>query len=237
MTDRLSPRIVERRLRQLYGQPRHHNERDPLAELVFIVLSTQTREAEYRQTFRAIWKAYRSWERVRRADAGELEALIRFGGFAGRKVRSSRSSSSESGSTTGRRSEARAVIHTAPGEEAQVDYGDGPMVRDPKTGKYRRTRLFVHDARLQPQVLDAARHAAARPRRDRPRRAPRGRTSPRRADRSGSAPVCPRSSTLTPHSRCRSRRSHACPPPQRRRVAVRRRRRCAASCAASSRSR
>ena len=28
-------------------------------------------------------------------------------------------------------------------EEAQVDYGTGPMVRDPQTGKYRRTRLFV----------------------------------------------------------------------------------------------
>jgi transposase len=39
--------------------------------------------------------------------------------------------------------EACAVIETAPGEEAQVDYGDGPMVRDPHTGKYRRTRLFV----------------------------------------------------------------------------------------------
>ena len=39
--------------------------------------------------------------------------------------------------------EARAVITRARGEEAQVDYGDGPMVRDPDTGKYRRTRLFV----------------------------------------------------------------------------------------------
>jgi hypothetical protein len=39
--------------------------------------------------------------------------------------------------------DARVVITTAPGEEAQVDYGDGPMVRHPKTGKYRRTRLFV----------------------------------------------------------------------------------------------
>jgi hypothetical protein len=39
--------------------------------------------------------------------------------------------------------DARVVITTAPGEEAQVDYGDGPMVRDPDTGKYRRTRLFV----------------------------------------------------------------------------------------------
>ena len=39
--------------------------------------------------------------------------------------------------------EARVVIETAPGEEGQVDYGSGPMVRDPQTGKYRRTRLFV----------------------------------------------------------------------------------------------
>ncbi len=35
------------------------------------------------------------------------------------------------------------IIQTGPGEEGQVDYGDGPMVRHPKTGKYRRTRLFV----------------------------------------------------------------------------------------------
>ena len=39
--------------------------------------------------------------------------------------------------------DARVVITTAPGEEGQVDYGEGPMVRDPATGKYRRTRLFV----------------------------------------------------------------------------------------------
>ena len=39
--------------------------------------------------------------------------------------------------------EACALILTAPGEESQVDYGEGPMVRYPKTGKYRRTRLFV----------------------------------------------------------------------------------------------
>ena len=35
------------------------------------------------------------------------------------------------------------IIRTGPGEEAQVDYGTGPMVRNPQTGKYRRTRLFV----------------------------------------------------------------------------------------------
>ncbi len=37
----------------------------------------------------------------------------------------------------------RAGTITAPGEEGQVDYGDGPMVRDPLSGKYRRVRLFV----------------------------------------------------------------------------------------------
>ena len=39
--------------------------------------------------------------------------------------------------------EARVVITTAPGEEGQVDYGDGPMVRDRSSGKYKRVRLFV----------------------------------------------------------------------------------------------
>ena len=39
--------------------------------------------------------------------------------------------------------EARVVIPTSPGQEGQVDYGDGPMVRWPETGKYRRTRLFL----------------------------------------------------------------------------------------------
>ena len=39
--------------------------------------------------------------------------------------------------------EARVIIETQPGEECQIDYGTGPMVRDPDSGKYRRTRLFV----------------------------------------------------------------------------------------------
>jgi transposase len=43
----------------------------------------------------------------------------------------------------GRAPEPFGVITTAPGEEAQVDYGDGPMAREAKSGKYRRTRLFV----------------------------------------------------------------------------------------------
>src|SRR5215813_923850 len=41
------------------------------------------------------------------------------------------------------RPEPAGIILTAPGEEAQVDYGSGPMVREAQSGKYRRTRLFV----------------------------------------------------------------------------------------------
>jgi transposase len=41
------------------------------------------------------------------------------------------------------RSEPVGIIVTGPGEECQVDYGTGPMVRDAQSGKYRRTRLFV----------------------------------------------------------------------------------------------
>ena len=39
--------------------------------------------------------------------------------------------------------EARVIIEMKLREECQVDYGAGPMVRDPDRGKYRRTRLFV----------------------------------------------------------------------------------------------
>jgi len=61
-------------------------------------------------------------------------------GFVGRYASVKRFVAKVRGTTA---PEARVVITTAPGEEAQVDYGEGPMVRDPATGKHRRTRLFV----------------------------------------------------------------------------------------------
>ena len=58
--------------------------------------------------------------------------------------RGTRASAASSWPLRGRApADARVVITTAPGEEGQVDYGEGPMVRDRGTGKYRRTRLFV----------------------------------------------------------------------------------------------
>jgi transposase len=66
--------------------------------------------------------------------------LVDCHGFAGRYASVKRFVRKLVGSSA---PEARVAIETAPGEEAQVDYGTGPMVRDPQTGKYRRTRLFV----------------------------------------------------------------------------------------------
>jgi transposase len=66
--------------------------------------------------------------------------LVSFHGFASRYPSVKRFVRQLRGTQT---PPARVVIVTAPGEEAQVDYGTGPMVRDPLSGKYRRTRLFV----------------------------------------------------------------------------------------------
>jgi transposase len=46
-------------------------------------------------------------------------------------------------------------FETAPGDEAQVDYGEGTLTLDPRTGKYRRPRLFV-------MTLGYSRHAFRR---------------------------------------------------------------------------
>ena len=45
-----------------------------------------------------------------------------------------------------------ARFETLPGREAQVDYGEGAPTRDPRSGKYRKPRLFI-------MTLGASRHA------------------------------------------------------------------------------
>src|SRR2546426_408253 len=45
------------------------------------------------------------------------------------------------------------IIVTAPAEECQVDYATGPMVRDPQSGEYRRTRAHFTGAHLLVQFI------------------------------------------------------------------------------------
>ncbi len=87
---------------------------------------------------------YREWitaclERGRNATA-IWQDLVDEHGFTGRYASVKRFVRELRGSSVNL---AHPTISTAPGEEAQVDYGDGPMVRHPETGKYRRTRLFA----------------------------------------------------------------------------------------------
>ena len=69
-----------------------------------------------------------------------FQDLVDGHGFAGRYASVRRFVGRLRGTDT---PEPSGIITTAPGEEAQVDYGEGPMVRHPETGKYVRTRLFV----------------------------------------------------------------------------------------------
>jgi transposase len=78
-------------------------------------------------------------ERDRNA-MGIWQDLVDSHGFAGGYQTVRRFVRNLSGAAT---PEARAIIETKLGEEAQVDYGTGPMVRDPDSGKHRRTRLFI----------------------------------------------------------------------------------------------
>ena len=45
--------------------------------------------------------------------------------------------------TASARAESQLPVRDRAGQEAQVDYGEGALTRDPRTGKYRRPRLFV----------------------------------------------------------------------------------------------
>ncbi len=78
--------------------------------------------------------------RVGRNAKAIWQDLVTQRGFAGGYASVKRFARKQRGVQT---PEERVVIETAPGREAQVDYGEGPMVRHPDTGKYRRTRLFV----------------------------------------------------------------------------------------------
>ena len=122
-----------------------------------------------------------------------------------------------------RRAEARVVITTAPGEEAQVDYGEGPMVRDPDREIPPHAAVCPH-ARLLAQSGAAAGLAVERAGLG---GAARARVSPARRHREGDHPRQPeRGRAHAGHLRSRaqsalSRRARAL---RRRRAAVSRRR-------------
>lgn len=77
---------IERRLRAVYGQPRHHNPADPLDDLVFVVLSRMTQEIKYVRTYDRLRSTLPTWSAVRDAPPGTLEELIHEAGLAPTKA-------------------------------------------------------------------------------------------------------------------------------------------------------
>jgi endonuclease-3 len=80
-------READRRMRGRYGVGRLWNRRDPLAETVFIVLSAQTEEYNYRRTYRRLRRRFPTWERVLAAAPEQLAETIVHGGLAKKKAR------------------------------------------------------------------------------------------------------------------------------------------------------
>ncbi len=73
------------KLTATYGDHAHHNRRNPLDELLFIMCSVLTQEANYRRTHRALRVAFPTCESLAKASASEISAAIAVGGLSGRK--------------------------------------------------------------------------------------------------------------------------------------------------------
>lgn len=73
-------------LAQRYGNPRHGNKRDPLDELVYIILSTRTGEAVFRGIYRDLKRAFPSWDDVHGRRVAEFHRILAPGGLSSVKA-------------------------------------------------------------------------------------------------------------------------------------------------------
>lgn len=78
-------REFDRLLRRRFGVRRLWNRRRALDELIFILLSAQTEEYNYRRTYRSLRRRYRTWERALAAGPERIAEAITSGGLASKK--------------------------------------------------------------------------------------------------------------------------------------------------------
>lgn len=76
-----------RALDAAYARPELGNHADPVDELVYILLSTMTTEANYQRSYAALRAALPTWGEVLAAPAEQVEAAIAGGGLAPTKAR------------------------------------------------------------------------------------------------------------------------------------------------------
>jgi endonuclease-3 len=63
-------------LERTYKNPRHGNPRRPLDDLIYIILSTRTRDLKFRTTFRNLKRAFPGWDSVHSRNRSALERIL-----------------------------------------------------------------------------------------------------------------------------------------------------------------
>ena len=81
---------VDELLEAKYASAPLGNFRDPLDELIFIVLSSQTGPVSYRRTYDALKERFATWDSVLEATEAELERVLRPAGLSRQKSRTIR---------------------------------------------------------------------------------------------------------------------------------------------------
>ena len=74
-------------LERTYHSSRHGNPENPLDDLIYIILSTRTRDSSFGRTFRSVKHAFPSWNRVVSKDRRKLERMLVPGGLGRLKAR------------------------------------------------------------------------------------------------------------------------------------------------------
>jgi endonuclease III len=79
--------LVERFLRQRFGNPRHGNKYNPLSELLYILLSLQTTETNCRGAYVALRRRFPRWSMLSRATVAQIRKPIDFAGLGQQRSR------------------------------------------------------------------------------------------------------------------------------------------------------
>lgn len=78
--------VVAERVRERFGVPTLGNKKNPLDELIYIVLSSRTPPASYQAAYQTIRRAFASWELLADATIEEITEAIAVGGLQRKKA-------------------------------------------------------------------------------------------------------------------------------------------------------
>lgn len=80
-------RSVAQALENCYGRPRLGNPRDPIDDLVYVMISVMTTEPSYRRVFKALKASFPTWTNAYRAPVAMLRAVLKPAGLSRMKAR------------------------------------------------------------------------------------------------------------------------------------------------------